>query len=84
MKEAANCGGLKMARAQVQKIEPNGSVEPYSLSGLFCFTIDQSMQRAHDDEESKSDTFGKGRCGTSALPRLAASVHAKQSAEVLD
>src|SRR5882724_4531787 len=67
----------------VRRIE-NGSTEPYSLSELFRCTIDQLMQRARDDEESRSDTFGKGRCGTSSLPRLAASVHAKQSAEVLD
>ena len=50
-----------------------GSTKPYSLGELFRCTINQLMQRAHDDEESKSDTFGKAdaerrRCRDWLLP----------------
>jgi hypothetical protein len=37
-----------------------------------------------DDEEPKPGTLGESRSRTAALPRLAASIYAKRSAEILD
>jgi hypothetical protein len=37
-----------------------------------------------DDEEPKPGALGEGRSRTASMPRLAASIHARQSAEVFD
>src|SRR5579859_3954183 len=37
-----------------------------------------------DDEEPKPGTLGESRSRTAAMPRLVASIHARQSAEVFD
>ena len=61
----------------------NGSTEPYSPNPDLDYPPQLAVGHV-DDEEPKPGTLGEGRSRTASMPRLAASIHARQSAEVFD
>jgi hypothetical protein len=60
-----------------------GSTEPYSPNPDLDYPPQLAVGHV-DDEEPKLGTLGEGRSRTASMPRLAASIHARQSAEVFD